>query len=776
MWRTHYNMLTVLMEFRYRNHVRFEAIIRSVSSACFTQKHNRGLNSQRLCTTQGNPLGWTSLKGRHVPVYKTEFKCQMREMSTSTQNSKIDSVLQKVVESLEIEGEEVTPTNYAELRNKLDLLVQYGCDIHLIHNHIDVLDLSSTEIQEYGERLKAANMSKITPDLFLTSDESKLASGTTKLVLEKKSSTRDEILKSKLNCTTQTEWHEVKKHFPYKNTFGGTLELFSRACAKVDLLLEFGLSAKEIKSHPKVLSKQISTIQQRIEWIKKNYPFVNNRTRLALLNYDYKKMEKVKMQLDRYSCVWSGCLTKQEAVNQLQQIAQIIQQSKNSVQHIQEEIQDIGNVEMKEEHVQLVLKGKRLKSLKNKLTYFLQLGISIEDIGENILCVTPQLKDIKKTVNNSKASYIHEAVLLPQNLKIQNSPALKDVDSDMHGLSSVPKLKHSSKVKSGISELKDVLPLADFEELQNIVPESKWKSSIKIILFLISEGYSVKDIKCNLQILQRSVTMLRGRLDKVRQVTLEVQPSIGLLTLNPYRFRSYLKDLEKYRRSLGESTTKTEKLRQSLNLNQSQTMILDPILHFNLDDLKARMNYLQEIGITKDSIANDIFCLRIAVSRLKEVVKELKEDGDKKITLMQITEHAAGNLEIGNKNNGTAFFIKDKLGMIGKWDKIQIKYFNCSTVDVERNFKLLIENGFTTEIMRTCPYILGHSCTILEEYLEKVKQMQASDMYRDVLRDKVKLLNVLQYRIEQDHNFQPVVNDNTPVTREEAVELLYFKQ
>lgn len=249
-----------------------------------------------------------------------------------------------------------------------------------------------------------------------------------------------------------------------------------------------------------------------------NYPFVNNKTRLALLNYDYRQMEKVKMQLDRYSCVWSGCQTKQEAVNQLQQIAQIIQQNKNSVQHIKEEIQDIDNVELKEEHVQLVLKGKRLKQLKDKLTYFLQLGISIEDIGENILCVTPQLKDIEKTVKNTKVSSIHEAVLLPQIMKIHNSSALKDVHSDMHGLSSVPKLKHSLKVKSGISELKDVLPLADFEELQNMVPESKWKSSIKIVLFLISEGYSVKDIKCNLQILQRSVTMLRGRLDKVKQV------------------------------------------------------------------------------------------------------------------------------------------------------------------------------------------------------------------------------------------------------------------
>ncbi|CAG2191241.1 unnamed protein product [Mytilus edulis] len=725
MWRTRYTIFTVLMdmECRYRSHIRFEMIIRSVASACFTQTNNRGLNSQRLCTTQENPCGWTSQKDRYVPVYKTELKCQIREMSTGARNSKIDSVLQKLIESLEIEGEDVIPTNYAELRNKLVLLVQYGCDIHLIHNHIDVFDLSITEIQEQGERLKAANMSKLTPDLFLTRDESKLVS----------------------------------------------------ACAKVDLLLEFGLSAKEIKSHPQVLSKQINSIQQRIEWIKKNYPFVNNKTRLALLNYDYRQMERVKMQLDRYSCVWSGCQTKQEAVNQLQQIAQIIQQNKNSVQHIKEEIQDIDNVELKEEHVQLVLKGKRLKQLKDKLTYFLQLGISIEDIGENILCVTPQLKDIEKTVKNTKVSNIHEAVLLPQIMKIQNSSALKDVDSDMHGLSSVPKLKHSLKVKSGISELKDVLPLADFEELQNMVPESKWKSSIKIVLFLISEGYSVKDIKCNLQILQRSVKMLRGRLDKVKQVSLEVQPSIDLLTVNPYRFRSYLKDLEKFRRSLGESTTKTEKLRQSLNLNQSQTMILDPILHFNLDDLKARINYLQEIGITKDSITNDIFCLGIPVSRLKEVVKELKEDGDKKITLMQITEHAAGNLETGNKNNGTAFFIRDKLGLIGKWDKIQIKYFNCSTVDVERNFKLLLENGFTIEIMRTCPYILGHSCTILEEYLEKVKQIQASDMYQTVLTDKVKLLNVLQYMIEQDHNFQPVVNDNTPVTREEAVELLYFK-
>ncbi|VDI75312.1 Hypothetical predicted protein [Mytilus galloprovincialis] len=775
MWRTRYTIFTVLMKCRYRSHVKFEMIIRSVASACFTQTNNRGLNSQRLCTTQENHCGWTSQKDRYVPVYKTELKCQIREMSTAARNFKIDSVLQKLIESLEIEGEDVIPANYAELRNKLVLLVQYGCDIHLIHNHIDVLDLSITEIQEQGERLKAANMSKLTPDLFLTRDESKLVSGTKKLTVDKKSSTREEILKKKLSCTTQTEWHEVKKHFPYKNTFGGTLVLFSQACAKVDLLLEFGLSAKEIKSHPKVLSKQINSIQQRIEWIKKNYPFVNNKTRLALLNYDYRQMEKVKMQLDRYSCVWSGCQTKQEAVNQLQQIAQIIQQNKNSVQHIKEEIQDIGNVELKEEHVQLVLKGKRLKQLKDKLTYFLQLGISIEDIGENILCVTPQLKDIEKTVKNTKVSNIHEAVLLPQIMKIHNSSALKDVDSDMHGLSSVPKLKHSLKVKSGISELKDVLPLADFEELQNMVPESKWKSSIKIVLFLISEGYSVKDIKCNLQILQRSVKMLRGRLDKVKQVSLEVQPSIDLLTVNPYRFKSYLKDLEKYRRSLGESTTKTEKLRQSLNLNQSQTMILDPILHFNLDDLKARINYLQEIGITKDSITNDIFCLGIPVSRLKEVVKELKEDGDKKITLMQITEHAAGNLETGNKNNGTAFFIRDKLGLIGKWDKIQIKYFNCSTVDVERNFKLLLENGFTIEIMRTCPYILGHSCTILEEYLEKVKQIQASDMYETVLTDKVKLLNVLQYMIEQDHNFQPVVNDNTPVTREEAVELLYFK-
>ncbi|XP_052104049.1 uncharacterized protein LOC127737430 [Mytilus californianus] len=777
MWRTHHNFFTVLMVGRYRSHIRFETIIRSIASACFTQTSNRGLTSQRICTTQENPSGCTSKKERYVPVYKTMLKCHIREMSTEPRNSKIDSVLQKIVESLEIKGEEVTPTNYAELRNKLVLLVNYGCDIHLIPKHIDIFDLSSSEIQEQGERLKAANMSNLTPDLFLTKDETIVVSGTKKLTLGKKSSSRDEILRKKLKCTTQTEWHQIKKHFPYKNTFNCTLMLFVQACAKVDLLLEFGLSTTEIKNHPQVLSKKITSIQQRIEWIKKTCPFVNNRTRLELLKYNYRQMEIIKMQLDRYSCIWSGCQTKQEVVHQLQEIAQHIQQTKNSVQQILQEIENIGNVELKEEHIQLVLKGKRLKQLKEKLIFFLQLGISIEDIVENILCVVPKLKDIQKTVNNTKESNVHEAVLIPQIMKKQNSPALTEVDSDMHDLSPVPKLKDSSIVKYGISELKDVLPLADLEELQNIVPVSKWKSSIKIIQFLLSEGYSVNDIRCNPQILQRSMKMLTGRLDKVRQVSLEVQPSVDLLTVNPYRFRSYLKDLEKYRRSLGKSTTKTEKLSQSLDLNKSQTMILDPILHLKLDDLKARINYLEEIGISKDSIANDIFCLGIPVSRLKEVVKELKEDGNKKITLMQITEHAAGDLETGNKNNGTAFFIRDKLGMlsIGQWDKIQIQYLNCSTVDVEKNFKLLIENGFTAEIMKTCPYILGHSCAILEEYLGKVEQMQASDMYQAVLRDKVKLLNVLQYMIEQDHNFQPVVNDKTPVTREEAVELLYFK-
>lgn len=96
MWRTRYTIFTVLMKCRYRSHVKFEMIIRSVASACFTQTNNRGLNSQRLCTTQENHCGWTSQKDRYVPVYKTELKCQIREMSTAARNFKIDSVLQKV--------------------------------------------------------------------------------------------------------------------------------------------------------------------------------------------------------------------------------------------------------------------------------------------------------------------------------------------------------------------------------------------------------------------------------------------------------------------------------------------------------------------------------------------------------------------------------------------------------------------------------------------------------------------------------------------------------
>ncbi|CAC5420563.1 unnamed protein product [Mytilus coruscus] len=269
MWRTHHKFCTVVMVGRYRSHIRFETVIRSITSACFTQTSNRGMTSQRICTTQGNPSAWTSRKERYVPLYKAMLKCQIRKRSTGPRSSKIDSVLQKIVESLETKGEEVTPTNYAELRNKLVLLVNYGCDIHLIPKHIDIFDLSSSEIQEQGERLKAANMSNFTPDLFLTKDETMVVSGNKKLTMGKKSSTRDEILRKKLKCTTQTEWHQIKKHFPYKNTFNSTLILFVQACAKVDLLLEFGLSATEIKSHPQVLSKQIMSIQQRIEWIKK---------------------------------------------------------------------------------------------------------------------------------------------------------------------------------------------------------------------------------------------------------------------------------------------------------------------------------------------------------------------------------------------------------------------------------------------------------------------------------------------------------------------------
>lgn len=219
--------------------------------------------------------------------------------------------------------------------------------------------------------------------------------------------------------------------------------------------------------------------------------------------------------------------------------------------------------------------------------------------------------------------------------------------------------------------------------------------------------------------------------------------------------------LKNYEEALATSDSKTEALSVLLNLEKSQENILDSMMNEKLTDLKERVQYLHSEGISSKEIVNDIFCLHIPLSSLKFAVAKLKKQNRNNIRLSDITATTGASVNKSLKTINIGGLVKKKLGLknLKDWEKVDNEQFTISVADMNENFDLLVSEQFSVEDLRNCPYILGHSCDVLREALSKLKDSDEISLYPDISHDKVKLLNYLQYTIELEHGFRPVVND-----------------
>ena len=238
--------------------------------------------------------------------------------------------------------------------------------------------------------------------------------------------------------------------------------------------------------------------------------------------------------------------------------------------------------------------------------------------------------------------------------------------------------------------------------------------------------------------------------------------------------------IQKYRSSLGNAKSKVEALGEMLEVDKHSLSVFDSLKYRQLKDLKPTIEYLWRIGITSKSIVNDILCLKMSLKLLKRSVEKLQKDGVEDIDLMQIT--AVANKMMPQKRpthqqyvNKT--FIRTKLLIPQEeWKKVERTSFRNSSKVLVKNFKLLTDSGFTIDSLRCCPYVIGHSSDVLEEYLQKLKAMEDLLVYKDLFADKRKLVNLLQYIIEKNNYFRRVVNDDEILGNDEARVSLYFSK
>lgn len=218
--------------------------------------------------------------------------------------------------------------------------------------------------------------------------------------------------------------------------------------------------------------------------------------------------------------------------------------------------------------------------------------------------------------------------------------------------------------------------------------------------------------------------------------------------------------MKKYSDALASAQSKESAITTLLSLNKSEEKILDYLMNEKLSDLKERVTYLKDQGIPNKDIVNEFFCLHIPLSSLKFAVGKLKNSNKKKLTLSRIIELAGGPpVHNSHRTVNIGSLVKKKLAMKNGWEKVDNEQFTISVTEMNQNFKLLINKHFSVEDLMTCPYILGHSHKILQEAVNKLNTSEELLKYPDIATDKVKLLSFLQYSIEHEHGFRPVVND-----------------
>lgn len=621
---------------------------------------------------------------------------------------------EKIVHFLKETGQNF---NEQEVKNKLNLLAKYRCQYSedKLDDFLEVLKLDMAEIKCRGETLLSMQVSCIQPNLFLLTDNQSYHVVLKNLELTTGVKGRDNLIKNLLQCTTETEWNAL---LPYLGQRKKAIQVYLKLYGKIEFLISQGFTPDVIKSNPALLSQK--SVKERLLWVQKTIPFVKKRKQIEVLTYTSSNFLQFKKKCEIRLDFFKGCKTVDDVLDKISKLDSYLEGEHDN------------------------LKIDELLKLQAKINYIKQCGYKEKQIAENIDCLLPSIVMISKHVE------CHRDVF------------------------TVDIMEDRSRFTMGINKNKALLTVerkfgllhADMESLQTRALAKNVKINYVTMGHLLKSGYSLADIAQHIEVLGKRVATIHSRTKILKKLqnkeARESQdlPALHLFLINYKTFYDRWKGMKKYSDALASAQSKESAITTLLCLNKSEEKILDYLMNEKLSDLKERVTYLKDQGIPNKDIVNEFFCLHIPLSSLKFAVGKLKNSNKKKLTLSRIIELAGGPpVHNSHRTVNIGSLVKKKLAMKNGWEKVDNEQFTISVTEMNQNFKLLINKHFSVEDLMTCPYILGHSHRILQEAVNKLNTSEELLKYPDIATDKVKLLSFLQYSIEHEHGFRPVVND-----------------
>lgn len=306
----------------------------------------------------------------------------------------------------------------------------------------------------------------------------------------------------------------------------------------------------------------------------------------------------------------------------------------------------------------------------------------------------------------------------------------------------------SEKLDCSIGEL-----LQDTSPSMSYVHCSKYPDRmLEKIDVLLKAGFTTLQIRRCVRVLNKDVETLRKRVAEVHELGLQRLMTCSWLLQGEPQYKKIVKNAKRYN-LWGDKWEYVSKL-----LDVPKEEVMGHFKRIDMENVIPKIELLIKIGFTGQEILNRQRMLRTSEKKIKRV-------------LDHITENEMDDLNTSLRYTWVVNEIPALNREVYTQKAVLSKLLNCSTKTFTKNaaflkpalshpdamiletVSLLKSKGFTISDIEQCPLVLNHDPSILNSYLEGLECRKELQPYAEWEKDKVKLLNALQYFIERDLNF-----------------------
>ncbi|XP_064639183.1 uncharacterized protein LOC135494826 [Lineus longissimus] len=385
-------------------------------------------------------------------------------------------------------------------------------------------------------------------------------------------------------------------------------------------------------------------------------------------------------------------------------------------------------------------------NIEKKMRNLVNVGCTLNQILENPGVLRYNENEIARRIKKIKALGQPVTTYSILGMHAKSSKYFLKFNGLFRGRSWVEVL--SEKLDCSIAEL-----LLDVSPAMSYILCSKYPDRmLEKIDILLEGGFTTFQIRGCLRVLNKDVNTLRKRVADIHELGLQRLMTCSWLMQGEAKFWKIVNNAKRY----NQWGDKWEYLSKMLDIPKEELKI-----HFKRIDMEnviPKIELLIKIGFTGQEILNRPRMLRISEKKIKNVLEG-------------ITENEMDHLDTSQRYSWVVNTIPTLHRGVYTQKAVLSKLLNCSTETFTKNaaflkqalshpdatiletVSLLKSKGFTISDIEQCPLVLNHEPSILNSYLDGLECRKELQPYAEWEKDKVKLLNVLQYFIERDINF-----------------------